>query len=153
MTLIVEIDDVLRKVGGRQLSELTPRVTDPYGQYLSSLAGLTMLAVANAYDGAAQRRLEENDAICALFEKAIPHLPAKAMSIHLASALKQKSSTIKISDLNKFNVILRKGLIKLHTYLENNLDQTWAATLNKEVLEEYVLSANRHRFDELDSFV
>lgn len=153
MTLIIEIDDVLRKIGSRQLSELTPRVADPYGQYLSSLAGLTMLAVAEAYDNAAQLRLDENQTLCQLFEKAMPHLSSGALRTRLTSALERKSTSIRISDLNRFNTILRGGLIDLHTHIEKNLDQDWAATLNKAILEEYVISANRHRFDSLDSFV
>ena len=111
MTLIIEIDDVLRKIGSRQLSELTPRVADPYGQYLSSLAGLTMLAVAEAYDNAAQLRLDENQTLCQLFEKAMPHLSSGALRTRLTSALERKSTSIRISDLNRFNTILRGGLI------------------------------------------
>lgn len=153
MTLIVEIDDVLRKVGGRQLAEVTPHVADAYGQYLSSLAGLTMLAVADAYDDAAQIRLDENNAIRALLEAALPNLEAGALRAQLTPLCQVGEQSVRISDLNASNMELRHALIGLHAHVEANLQQPWAAALNEAILAEYVASAGRQRFDGLDNFV
>ena len=80
-------------------------------------AFLTMIA-ATEHDRAADDRVWENEALCALFNEAAGLVDDESLRDRLAEAVAREPSSLRISDLNNVGDHLRTVLIELQAYLE-----------------------------------
>lgn len=153
MPLTVEVDVVLEVLAASQLERVVPAVPGKYEQYFLSLSAMVMLGVAQEYDSAAHSRVEENNAMVALFATAVANLPPGEFQRRLESLIAQSQKDLRISALNRYNLQLREALIALHSEVEVRLAEPWAQQLNREIWVELLASTERHTFSGLAAMV
>ena len=117
------------------------------------MAAIAMLAAAEEYDGAAQTRLEENEAIRAILRDSFDQVEDATLRERLVELSEKTDTSLRVSSLNANNQELREALIKLHVYVEDHLSEPWARGANAKIWQELRASTRRHPFSQLNIFV
>ena len=149
MSLAIDADAVLNRVA-QHLKEVVVPTLDGYSAYYVGIAATIIECAALEYDSAAQVRLEENNALRGLLERAAPFL-SEVLGARLGASLTADGFTdsVRISDLTRVNRLLRALLIEVHSEIEQRLNEDWAARLNVEILQEFRLMSERYEFNKL----
>ena len=140
-----DASDVVGQVAQAMMQSFAPQATAPYltSQIVMSAMALNM-AVEEA-DRAAQRRVEENRAIRALFVRAAGLGLDPALAARLADLAAGDDADLRISALEAGNMALRAALIHLHAAVEARPDPD-AVALNAGIWAELSASTERRRF-------
>ena len=101
------------------LTEIAPAVQDPYGTATVSIQAMMLIAVREEFDRAAARRVEENQALRALFADASPAVADAALRGRLAAAAAGTDASLRVPELEATNRTLRALLIELHAHVES----------------------------------
>jgi hypothetical protein len=112
----------------------------------SSVAGLAALLMGarEEYERAAARRVEENGALRALFERAAPSVEDADLGEKLRDAAAGSDPGLRVSELEAENATLRALLIELHAHVET-LDTEVARAVEQEIWRELVTSTERRK--------
>jgi hypothetical protein len=110
-----------------------------------ALMGFMMLAVAEEFDRAAHRRMEENLELRKLFSKALPTVENETLKPGLAAASGEMETDWRISSLDKSNNALIEQLIELHAHIET-VENENARILEKEIWDVLKNYAKRREF-------
>ena len=115
-----DIGMILDRIGRKLVTEVAPKLEGDYSGGHAAMSGLMSVMAGEAWDGAADRLVNEIAGMRGLFA-----LAGKEMSV-------PKSETLKISDLTEERNALAAYLIALQMSLESRKDDT-AKDLNAKI--------------------
>ena len=132
-----EVGDILRASFLQMLTQIAPQMKNDYDARSVSLLGTILMLCAEEYERAADIRVKENDAMRALFLKAqllkAQRLMGDArLAEEIARAAKRKEQSLEISELNQVNHDLKRALIRLQSFCEEE-KAPWAEEMEKEI--------------------
>jgi len=134
-----EVDQILGLSAGQLMGTIAPLLPTVYAQGSASLLGFMMMFAAQEYDRAADIRVAENADMRALFRKAAPVVSDDDLRIALSRAAETRDDSLKVSMLDAANAELRRVLIRLQIYAEDNA----ARDLERRIWELLKASADR----------
>jgi hypothetical protein len=135
----------LETMAAKLMFEMAPQMQPPFLQGTISVVGLMLSMLREEWDRAAQRRVEENEALRALFRRAAPHIGGEDLRRRLLAAAASREASLRISDLDAANDALRRLLIELQAHVEERPGAE-ARRLEAEIWQELVASTERRRF-------
>lgn len=138
-----EPPQVMLGMAGVLGAQVAPELQTPFGlQTVGSVAGILAM-IAQDYDRAAARLVEENDAIVGLLMRATRALPMTDLRRQVLSELgRPANQDLHVSKLLVENDRLRRILIDVHAALELLPDED-AEQMNEEIWEELRESTRR----------
>jgi hypothetical protein len=138
------VDRYLDELKRALAQDFAPRLPTSYEQ--SGLVRHAMLIgiVAEEFDRAASRRVEENQALRDLFADAVRTLPDSALHARLLTASQSEDRSFKVRDLDANNGSLRSLLIELHEHVEQSAGGH-ARSIEEAIWRELVRSTERRR--------
>ena len=113
-----EVDQILNLSAGQLMAGTVPLLPNSFAQGSTSLLGILMLLAAQEYERGADIRARENADMRALFKELSPHVADKKLKAQLEEAAASSDASLLISTLDNNNVHLRRLLIAVHIYLE-----------------------------------
>jgi hypothetical protein len=135
------VDQVLATLAGRLFTEIAPRIPDDYVKSNAEMTGMLMVVAAEAFDRAAEVRVDENAAIRGIFRDAARVVPGQLRE-RLAAAAVETDPGLRVSVLDAANARLRKLLIELHALVEEETAD-WARPIERAIWGELRASAAR----------
>ena len=111
-------DLILRTVATNMLSKYLPGIGTEQGRSDFGLMALMALLVAEEFERAAHRRIEENNAFRNLFKDALPVVKDDDLKRRIIEAMEKTEDDYRISALDKLNCELQEVLIDLHAHIE-----------------------------------
>ena len=139
-----DIHAVLTQTAQSMLQEFAPRAAVPYLAAQIGMSAFVMSMVAEDLDRAAARRVEENQAIRALFARAAGLALEAGLAARLASLAGGDDGDLRLSALEAGNMALRAGLIDLQAAVETRADVA-ATAINDAIWTELSASTERRR--------
>ena len=134
---------VLYAMAGALGAQLMPELSTPFGQQTAGLSATLAVLLAQEFDRAASRLVDENIAVSAILADAQTLLHRDALSERIAAALDQPATTdYHVSALQTRNDELRKLLIELHATIEPRSDDD-ARRINERIWDELRESTRR----------
>jgi hypothetical protein len=139
-----DVASVLGILGGTLMSDVMPHLQPTYRQASVMITGLLLGMVREESERAVARRVEENAALRALFERALPVVSDAALREKLAGAARTRDDSLLVSALDRSNDALRALLIELHAHVEE-LSSPAARALDDEIWRELAASTERRK--------
>ena len=139
-----DVDRLLEVAAGQLMTKLGPALPTSFEQATGMSLGVLLLSVREEMERGAQRRVEENGVLRALFAQAAPAVPDAALRERLESAARNEDPSLAISDLESANAALRGLLIELHACVEE-LDSPEASRIEEAIWSELVVSTERRK--------
>jgi len=115
-----------------------------YEQSSVSVMGLMLTQLADEFERAAARRVEENRALRRLFAEAVDAVADDDLRDRLAAASRGDDPDLTVSALEQGNCELRALLIELHAHVEE-LDSQAARRVEAEIWRELIVSTERRK--------
>jgi len=138
-----DVPIVLNGIASTLAMKVLPEARSPFGQQTIGLASQLCFMIAQEFDRAAARLVEEDSAMLAIFERALPMISEGDLREQLARALGTvPGGDLRISALQAENDGLRTLLIDLHAAVEA-LDTPEAETLRELIWDELRESTRR----------
>lgn len=137
-----DVPVALQKLAGSLLLEVAPAVGVDYLQRNTGLAAIMLQVVAEEFERAASRRVEENAALRALFRDAAPVAADAGLRGRLQEAAAGADGDLRVSALEAANAALRALLIELHAHVES-LDAPGARRVEDAIWAELRRSTER----------
>ena len=113
-----EGDKILGLTAMRLATVVAPALTDSYAQSSVGLLNFMLTFVAKEYERGADIRATENTDIREAFAELTPLVSDNELKAQLATAARDKDTSLRISALNTANYALRRLLTQLQTHLE-----------------------------------
>lgn len=135
---------VLADFAQRFATEIAPQVQPAYLASALGMSGGILGMIAEDWDRAASRRVEENRAIRGLFEKAASLALEPALAARLKALAAGNDDDLRLSALEAGNEALRGALIELHAAVET-IDGAAAKALNDAIWAELSTSTLRRK--------
>ena len=140
-----EVDRTLRLLAQSLMLEIGPGLASDYAQKNALLAALLLSSAAEEWDRAAERRVEENRVLRALFRDAAARGVADGtLRARLEAAAHGEDASLCISDLERSNAELRALVVELHARVEE-LATPAAREIEGRIWEELRRSTERRR--------
>ncbi|GAB4328769.1 MAG: hypothetical protein Kow0010_12820 [Dehalococcoidia bacterium] len=134
---------VLRGIGQTLATRVLPELRTPFGFQTVGLAAGILNMVAQEYDRAAARLVEENDVLRQLFSDAVEVVEDSNLRARLRGAADESPARdYRVSTLQAENDALRALLIELHAAVERQTGGT-ARELNERIWDELLESTRR----------
>jgi len=114
-----DIPVALQKLAGLLLLEVAPAVGVDYLQRNTGLTAIMLQVVAEEFERAAARRVEENGALRALFRGAAPAVADAGLRGRLEAAAAGADADLRVSALEAANASLRALVVELHAHVES----------------------------------
>jgi hypothetical protein len=135
---------VLGDFAARFAAVIAPQVQPPYLAAAIGMSGAILGLIAEDWDRAAHRRVEENRAIRAIFAQAGGLSLDAALAARLRALARTGDDDLRLSALEAANAILRAALIELHAATEalTGLD---AKAVNAAIWKELAASTERRK--------
>lgn len=135
---------LLDALGALVQREVAPALGEGYlSQQMLRSVGL-LKAAAEEFDRAAARRVTENTALRALFDRSVDAVDDPALADALREAARGTDADLRVSALQAVNQRLRALLIELHAWSET-ASTPRAGAVNAEVWAELRAGAQRRR--------
>jgi hypothetical protein len=135
----------LETLSAKLLFEMAPQMQPPFMQGTITVIGIMLAMLREEWDRVAQRRVEENAAMRALFVRAAPDVGDRGLRQRLLEAAESRDASLRISDLDAGNDRLRRLLIELHAHVEEQPSEA-ARRIEAEIWSELLASTERRRF-------
>ena len=129
---------------GHLMTKTAAALETGYEQSSVSVIGLMLTQLAEEFDRAAARRVEENRELRRIFSAAVAVVTSDDLREKLAEAARGEDPDLAVSALERNNCELRALLIDLHAHVEE-LDSKTARSLEAEIWRELVASTERRR--------
>lgn len=134
----------LAVAAGHLMVKTAGELAPGYEQSSVSVIGLMLTQLAEEFERAAARRIEENAALRRIFADAVGVVADDALRAKLAEAAGGEDSDFTVSALEQSSCALRALLIELHVHVEE-LDSEAARSLESEIWRELVASTERRK--------
>ena len=108
----------LQKLAGSLLVEVAPAVGADYLQRNTGVSAIMLQMASEEWERAAARRVEENEALRALFRDAAAAVADAQLGRRLAEAAGTRDADLRVSALEAANAALRALLVELHAHVE-----------------------------------
>lgn len=138
------VERFLEVGAGYLMTRVAPALGDSYSQSSAGMLGVLLLAVREEFERAASRRVEENGALRALFERSAPHVQDDGLEARLRAGAASSDPSLIVADLERANCELRSLLIDLHARVEE-LSSSEAREIEAEIWRELAASTERRR--------
>ena len=135
---------VLADFAARLAGVIAPQVQPAYLAAAIGMSGGILGMIAEDWDRAASRRVEENRAIRGLFKDAAGLGLESGLAARLATLAEGNDDDLRLSALEAANEALRAALIALHAAVEA-MDGPPAKALNDAIWRELSASTERRR--------
>jgi hypothetical protein len=135
---------VLVDFAQRFATVIAPQVQPAYLAANIGMSGGILGMIAEDWDRAAARRVEENRAIRGLFKQAAGLAVEPGLATRLTSLAGENDDDLRLSALEAANEALRSALIELHAAVEA-MDGPAAKALNDAIWAELSASTQRRR--------
>jgi len=129
---------------GHLMTKTAAAIESGYEQSSVSVIGLMLTQLAEEFDRAAARRVEENRTLREIFAQAIDDVADDDLRAKLAEAASGDDPDLAVAALEQSNCELRALLIELHAHVEE-LDSPAARDLEAEIWRELVASTERRK--------
>jgi len=129
---------------GHLMTKTAGALGSGYEQSSVSVMGLMLTQLADEFERAAARRVEENRALRRIFSGAADAVADDALRAKIANASTGDDPDLAVSALEQSNCELRALLIELHAYVEE-LDTEAARRVEAEIWRELVTSTERRK--------
>ena len=139
-----DVSRVLDVCALQLLGEVSPGVQPAYRQASVMATAVLLTSIREELDRVAERRVDENRALQALFERALPALEDAGLRERLAAAAAAPEPGLRIAELDRRNDDLRALLVELHAHVET-LDSAEARRVEDEIWQELAASTERRR--------
>ncbi len=134
---------VLYAIAGTLAAQVMPQVGTPFGQQSTGLAATLSGLLAQEFDRAASRLVEENNAVIGILHAALPLVGDANLGLQLTAAVAQPPPTdFHVSALQARNDELRGLLIEVHRLVESEPGEA-AELLNARIWDELRESTRR----------
>jgi len=140
-----DVPVVLQKLSMTLLAQIAPAVGVDYLQRNTFITAMMLGMVAEEWDRAAARRVEENAALRALFRDALPELTDAALRARLEEASRGADTDLRLAALDAANQLLRGLLIELHAAVDG-VDTPGARRVDAAIWLELRRSTERRTF-------
>ena len=140
------VPTVLNGLARTLLMELLPQVGGGYAAQTLQLSGALAMMIAQEFDRAAARLVEENAALEALFADAGGAVGDAALRAELAALAAARDPSLLVSALQARNRALRGALVRLHAHVEA-ADTPAARELDARIWAELARSTERRLLD------
>jgi len=134
----------LAAAAGHLMLKTAGALAPGYEQSSVSVIGLMLTQLAEEFERAAARRIEENRALRRIFADAVAVVADDVLRAKLAEAARGDDTNFTVSALEQNNCALRTLLIELHVHVEE-LDSEAARRLEAEIWRELVTSTERRK--------
>jgi hypothetical protein len=131
-------------MAGALMVDVAPNVTPPYRQASVFANALLLTNIREEIDRIAERRVDENRALRALFAQATAVVRDPALRARLAEAAASPEGSLLISALDASNAALRQLLIEVHAHVEDH-DSPDARRLEASLWRELRISTERRK--------
>ena len=115
-----EVRDILNRSADQLIGQLAPSLNAQYSQAAAAVMALLMKFAGKEYERGADIRATENADMRALFAELAPHVSDTALRKQVEEAAATKDVSLTISSLNATNHDLRRVLIALQIWVEDN---------------------------------
>ena len=115
-----DAQDILNKSADQLMGQLAPALNAQYSQGTAAIMALLMKFVGKEYERGADIRAAENSDIRALFGELAPRVADQTLRKQLEEAAATRDTSLAISALNATNHDLRRTLIALQIWIEDN---------------------------------
>lgn len=122
--------------------DFAPKLPTAFEQGAAVRFSVLTQAVAEEFDRAAARRIEENNAIRELFLRAAPNIAKPDLEARLRAAGATEEKSLRVRDLDQSNNELRALLLEMHAHVETMTDDK-ARELEEAIWSELVASTQR----------
>lgn len=138
-----ELGKFLQVAAGHVMTRTMPALQG-YEQSSMGVLGMLLIEASAEQERGAQRRVEENAVLRALFADAAGVIDAAPLRKRLLHAAETRDDSLLISALEAGNAALRGLLIELHAHVET-LDTEGARRIEAAIWRELVASTERRR--------
>jgi hypothetical protein len=139
-----DVSRVLEVCASSLMLDVAPNVAPSYRQASVFATALLLSSIREELDRIADRRVEENRALRALFADAAPAVEEASLRERLVEAARGEEPSLRISALDAGNAALRQLLIDLHTHVETQ-DGAEARRIEAAIWRELKASTERRR--------
>jgi hypothetical protein len=139
-----DVARVLEVMTGSLMVDVAPNVAPSYRQASVFANALLLTSIREELDRIAERRVDENRALRALFTDAAPDVADAALRARLAEAAAAPEASLRISALDARNAALRQLAIELHAYVEGQ-DAPAARRIEAALWRELAASTERRK--------
>lgn len=139
-----EIGRVLEVCAATLMTDVAPHVAPAYRQASVFGTALLLTSIREELDRVADRRVEENRALRALFADAESAVEDSALRARLAQAARAEEPDFRISTLEASNASLRQLVTLLHAHVET-LATPAARRVEAAIWRELAASTERRR--------
>jgi hypothetical protein len=139
-----DVARVLEVMAGALMVDVAPNVTPSYRQASVFANALLLTNIREELDRIAERRVDENRALRAIFAQAAPDVADAALRARLAEAAASQEPSLRISALDASNAALRQLAIDLHAYVETQ-DAPAARRIEASLWRELAASTERRK--------
>jgi hypothetical protein len=115
-----DAQDILNKSADQLMGQLAPALSATYSQGTAAIMALLMKFAAKEYERGADIRAAENNDMRALFAVFAPRVDNAPLRKRLEEAAETRDISLAISALNAANDELRRTLIALQVWFEEN---------------------------------
>lgn len=115
-----DAQDILNKSADQLMGQLAPALSATYSQGTAAIMALLMKFIAKEYERGADIRTADNNDMRALFTELAPHVGDAELRKRLEAAASTRATSLAISALNAANHDLRRILIALQIWIEDN---------------------------------
>lgn len=136
-----EIDFVLREGGNTLLNQIVPLIDDTHFQGSAYLISVMLEFAAQEYERGAEVRMRDNEAMRALFAEAAGKINDAELVDKLIAAVGTRELSLRISELDRVNDLLKDVFIQLHALIEDTPGE-WARDFEERLLSHLVDRAN-----------
>lgn len=134
---------VLRGIVSQYLKSIGPELSTPFAQGNFGQGLMLLNIIAQEYDRAAARLVEEDNAILPLLAAGLPLVSEDSLASRLREALDNSyHADLHVSALERENSLLRGLLAELHSFVEE-LPNPAAVELNERIWAELQESTRR----------
>jgi hypothetical protein len=139
-----DIMRVLEVCATTLMVDVAANVTPSYRQASVFANALLLTNIREELDRIAERRVDENRALRALFAQAAPDVADAALRARLVEAAEAQEGSLLISALDASNEALRQLAIELHAYVETQ-DAPAARCIEASLWRELKASTERRK--------
>jgi hypothetical protein len=115
-----DAQDILNKSADQLMGQLAPALNAQYSQGSAAVMALLMKFAGKEYERGADIRVAENADLRALFVELAPRVGDATLRKQVESAAATRDTSLAISALNTTNRDLRRVLIALQVWIEDN---------------------------------
>ncbi len=137
-----DADRLLGHLSMTLMTEIGPAVGDGYLQRNTMLMAMLLTWIAEEWNRAADRRVQENGALRRLFRESLDAVEDLELRSRLEAAASETDPDVTIETLDRSNDALRAHLIELHAHVET-LGTPGAGRVEAEIWRELRRSTER----------